>query len=261
MKTFSSMYNSGYSIIFHRSCYFSICAILLSLGCGSDAKPALLISSSTPKCLKADVPQGTRLQVNVEAFGKFFISLDFMKQTTISCQFLTNQRLYSNVVLDLPAESSETETYVTVQQLGISDPKVRTITSPKLTVDFTAYKSGEVQACIYASTASAKNAQTFTLELNAVTLNEMYTSPDYQENLSNHISKLEHSVQILQNELSIILKDADYSKEQFAVYAQEKYDMYLEAGRWPILHIIVLVLAGFMQAQHIVSFFKKKHLI
>jgi len=218
-----------------------LCFSLSVLLC--EAKPLLLITSPTPKCIYVEVPEETQVQVKVD-------SLDLPKSATKKKEGRSSpvQALHSS--------------HVSIEQPGISKSKVRELTEIETTVDFVAYVSGVVQACITANSASPKNVMRFGIAIKEVYTNEIVDSTlEEQYIVEEHLSRLEASVDVLRRELKAVLKEASFSREREAAYFEEIISMNQESGWWPILHLFVLIFAGFMQAQHIVSFFRNKHLI
>lgn len=164
--------------------------------------------------------------------------------------------------LDLADDSLKTRkkpNKLVVQQPEISEPQIQELNANVVFVVFKAYRNGEVEACIHAASASEKNVQRFSIDMQEMIRTS--TGDEEQENMQLHISILETSVDHLRTQMTSILREADFAKEREAVFFEEVISMHEESRWWPIIHIVVLICAGFMQSQHIVTFFKNKHLI
>jgi len=83
----------------------------------------------------------------------------------------------------------------------------------------------------------------------------------HHEVASRHMSHMEHSLHRLLQETDGFVTNADYMKEQEAIFHQRSVDMNQISKYWPILHLMVLLVTGFTQANHIVKFFKSRHII
>jgi len=165
---------------------------------------------------------------------------------------------YHNTSTDLDGSDSNS---ISILQPGISNPKVRDLVERYTTVDFTAYESGQVEACLTSESASKKNMLRFGIDIVEVEVLEDDSLTKEQENLHHELGQLEHMLIKFRMDMHSIQMEADYGKEREEDFFKEMMSMHQESSWWPILHVMVLFGAGFMQAQHIVSFFKKKHLI
>lgn len=83
----------------------------------------------------------------------------------------------------------------------------------------------------------------------------------HHESASRHMSHMEHSLHRLLQETNRFVTSADYMKDQEAIFYQKSVDMNQISKYWPILHLIVLIVTGFTQANHIIKFFKSRHII
>lgn len=76
-----------------------------------------------------------------------------------------------------------------------------------------------------------------------------------------HMSYLEKSIFNMIRETDLLIGSADVSKDEDAEFSKKSMDMYSAAKWWPIMHLLVLFVTGYTQANHIVSFFKSRHII
>lgn len=82
-----------------------------------------------------------------------------------------------------------------------------------------------------------------------------------QKHARVHLNYLDRVVANLVKEANLLLSTADQIKDQESSFHQKSIDMNSASKWWPMLHIMVLLATGFTQANHIVSFFKSRHII
>ena len=82
-----------------------------------------------------------------------------------------------------------------------------------------------------------------------------------QKHAKVHLNYLDRVVANLVKEANLLLSTADQIKDEEAAFHQKSIDMNSASKWWPMLHIMVLLATGFTQANHIVSFFKSRHII
>jgi hypothetical protein len=115
--------------------------------------------------------------------------------------------------------------------------------------------------CIRASTASTSNPMRFHLHIEEVG----DADPDDLEKngfgADHHWSFLETQMNRIEHEMHAIIAEADFFKERDAIYHQQTDDMHKATIFWPILHIGILLITGFTQANHIVRFFQSRRII
>ena len=78
---------------------------------------------------------------------------------------------------------------------------------------------------------------------------------------SKHLSHMEMEVARIEKAMHAALKNADFLKEQDAVFHKQAQDMDSATMFWPIVRVCVLIMTGFTQARHIVEFFKQRRII
>ena len=84
---------------------------------------------------------------------------------------------------------------------------------------------------------------------------------DNQKNAKVHLNYLDRVMANLVKEANLLLSTADQIKDEEAGFHQKSIDMNSASKWWPMLHIMVLLATGFTQANHIVTFFKSRHII
>jgi len=68
-------------------------------------------------------------------------------------------------------------------------------------------------------------------------------------------------MKLITNGMKTILSEADFSKEREAVFHQNTESMHAASIFWPIVQTCVLIMTGFTQARHIVTFFQQRRII
>lgn len=78
---------------------------------------------------------------------------------------------------------------------------------------------------------------------------------------SEHMSYLEKTILRMVQSTDYLIESADIVKDEEDEFSNELEDMYSAAKYWPIMHLLILFATGYTQANHIVSFFKSRHII
>ena len=126
-----------------------------------------------------------------------------------------------------------------------------------------------VDMCIRASKASEPNPMLFHLrleELEEDALDEFQQEKADQlktplMGVEHHWSFMETQLDRIEHEMHTIIKEADFFRERDALYHQQTDDLHKATLFWPILHCCILLVTGFTQANHIISFFKRRRII
>jgi hypothetical protein len=82
-----------------------------------------------------------------------------------------------------------------------------------------------------------------------------------QEVAKKHLSEMERILMNMIRETNLLLKNADSIKDVEVGFHQKSIDMNAASRWWPMIHVIVLLVTGFTQANHIIKFFKTQHII
>jgi len=82
-----------------------------------------------------------------------------------------------------------------------------------------------------------------------------------QEAAKDHLSEMERILSKMIREANLLLKNADSVKNDEAAFFKQSKEMNAASKWWPMLHVVVLLVMGFTQANHVVKFFKGKHII
>lgn len=78
---------------------------------------------------------------------------------------------------------------------------------------------------------------------------------------SEHMNYLEKTILRMVQSTDYLIESADIAKDEEDEFSNELEDMYSAAKYWPIMHLLILFVTGYTQANHIVSFFKSRHII
>jgi len=57
-----------------------------------------------------------------------------------------------------------------------------------------------------------------------------------------------------------LLKNSEFSKEQEVKFHNKSVKLNNAVKYWPIFRILVLVVAGYVQATHVITYMKRKHI-
>ena len=76
-----------------------------------------------------------------------------------------------------------------------------------------------------------------------------------------HFSDMERVLMNMISETNVLLKNADMIKDEEAAFHKKSLEMNSASRWWPMLHVIVLLVTGFTQANNVIRFFKSAHII
>ena len=143
-----------------------------------------------------------------------------------------------------------------------SPPVSHEIRQPMGHVDYHVRNDAEIKLCIRASSAGSKNPMRF-----AIMVHEMEDDDETEgehpptENVDRHLSFMEEQFVRIESQMHAVLREADFAKERDSIYHTKTDAMHKATIFWPIVHVGILLLTGFTQANHIVQFFKKRRII
>ena len=127
---------------------------------------------------------------------------------------------------------------------------------------------GQVEICIASVMASIKNPVRVSIHVKMAASEEEEEEPEEDKSKSGmeHVevqakmSRLERDIQTLNNRVKAALNNADFNKEQEASFHQQSVNMNRAATYWPIIQLIILLVTGFTQANHIISYLRTHHI-
>eukprot|EP00934_Nitzschia_sp_Nitz4_P008634 Nitzschia sp. Nitz4//scaffold76_size158648//25046//29105//NITZ4_002534-RA/size158648-processed-gene-0.231-mRNA-1//1//CDS//3329557809//8624//frame0 len=81
------------------------------------------------------------------------------------------------------------------------------------------------------------------------------------ESVDHHLSFMESQFDRIESQMHAMLKEADFARERDSIYHSKTDAMHKATLFWPVVHVGILLVTGFTQANHIVQFFKKRRII
>lgn len=125
------------------------------------------------------------------------------------------------------------------------------------------HQDAAVDICIRASMAGSANPMRFHLRIEELGDDEASAEELEQNALGaeQHWSFLETQMNRIEHEMHAIIAGVDFFKERDAIYHQQTDEMHKATTFWPILHVSILLITGFTQANHIVRFFQSRRII
>lgn len=133
----------------------------------------------------------------------------------------------------------------------------KVLSEPAGHIDFLADNDGFYSYCLQLPPTSAEPVVRFEMILN------YGFDSEYYEKLAKKYDYDAINLQVhkLNDMLTLTLNEADYQKHKEVEYHDVTEKMNNAALWWPVLQIIILILAGIYQVQHLKSFFKRNKLI
>jgi hypothetical protein len=231
------------------------------------------VLSGKPKCFSVEIPKETNVKINFEA-----PDIDLNRSSKqYSPTYIT--------LLEKPIETLEEQRFehaIDAESLGRRKAKLLDHAKHKpkpVSQEITEYagsfvhrihvEDAIVDICIRASKASPNHPMLFHLgveEMDEDILDE-FQKEKYEQlrppllGVEHHWSFMETQLDRIEHEMHIIIKEADFFRERDALYHQQTDDLHKATLFWPILHCCILLITGFTQANHIISFFKSRRII
>jgi hypothetical protein len=81
------------------------------------------------------------------------------------------------------------------------------------------------------------------------------------DSVKAQMSRLERDLQTLSNRVKAILNNADFNKDQEVAFHEQSVAMSRASTYWPAIQLVVLLVTGFTQANHIVRYMKSRHIV
>lgn len=121
---------------------------------------------------------------------------------------------------------------------------------------------GKGKICVTSEKASSEHPRLFMLRLQTDSDEEsLKEEKETMGNFSSHLTHMEMEIGRIEKAMHAVLKNADFLKEQDALFHKQAQDMDSATMFWPIVQTCVLIMTGFTQARHIVEFFKQRRII
>jgi hypothetical protein len=122
------------------------------------------------------------------------------------------------------------------------------------------HDDSNVDICIRASMAGSTNPMRFHIRVEEVD-DQDEEQAKTTLGVEHHWSFLETQMDRIDHELHTIIAEADFFKERDAIYHQQTDELHKATLFWPILHVGILLVTGFTQANHIIRFFQSRRII
>lgn len=133
---------------------------------------------------------------------------------------------------------------------------------------------GTVEVCIQSVLASIKNPTRVSIQvkmassdkgqynINDDASNGEDGAPDKLEHgeVRAKMGRLERDLQTLNNRVKACLNNADFNKDQEAAFHQQSVNMNRATTYWPIIQLLILLVTGFTQANHIITYLRTHHI-
>lgn len=257
---------------------FPLCVFVFIFVCSTNeiikvsGSPQFLVVSGKPKCISAEVPKETTVRIHYEA-----PDIDVDKESNqYSPTYITLVETPIETVeeqrLEHAANDATAKQRKQIQERAKRKPKP---VSQEITdyygsfIHNTHVEDAVVNVCIRASRASPQHPMLFHLRLEE--LDEDVMDEFQQEKhdqiqppligVEHHWSFMETQLNRIEHEMHTIIREADFFRERDALYHQQTDDLHKATLFWPVLHCCILVLTGFTQANHIISFFKTRRIV
>lgn len=256
----------------------ALAGVSLCLANGNEM-PLFLLNSPRPYCIQVQAPEDTILRVYYEAPG-MLLSFSVLFHFVCFQNVAHTQHFHFHIDIDQKIPGQEKQyapTYMTISynahtvgppNKGTMVQNHRPVSHEMLEhhgkVDFKVHPRnrededvGELQVCIRASKAGTKHPMRFGLFVEEVDEEEAEEKVD----VSSHLTFLEAQLQHYARKMQVMLKTADMVREHDTLYHQKTDAMYQATIFWPVVHVGILLITGFTQAQHVVNFFQKRRII
>jgi len=246
---------------YHPNQWLSMVILLASLVHKTCGFPYMrLKANESKKCVVAAYPPGSKLTIDYDF-------LDFEnKQKDITISIKPVQRdgtVPGSGILGRLATASR-------QKISVASGNIKynKALDPKSLADH------DLEVCVDTSGFSRNSApilfslkfrevidDEFNIEFGKISKDNSAANGEDQKLAKEHMTYMEKQVFNMVSDTDMLIGGADISKEEEAQFSQKSIDMNSAAKWWPIIHLLVLFVTGYTQANHIISFFKSRHII
>ena len=119
---------------------------------------------------------------------------------------------------------------------------------------------GTVDICVQCLSASPTSPARLQLNITQQVTEQNETITHDISIAQAHLPRIQADLHGLDRKVQSIIANSDYAKDQEIQFHTISLRMNSASKYWPIIHVTVLFLAGFTQANHIVRFFKERHI-
>ena len=137
---------------------------------------------------------------------------------------------------------------------------------------FTTDMDGKVDICVQSIIASTKGPSRVSLNVTMEQTDESEVDAANDggssegdamghDEVKSQMGRFERDLATLKSRVKHIINNADFNKEQSVDFHEQSVAMSKAATYWPIIQLIVIVVAGFTQVNHIVTYMKTRHIV
>uniref|UniRef100_A0A6U3Z905 GOLD domain-containing protein n=1 Tax=Ditylum brightwellii TaxID=49249 RepID=A0A6U3Z905_9STRA len=224
-----------------------------------NAAPYMLLMNSVPKCVTVEGPRETTFGVSYK-FPDFGENDERMKPSIIVSQQtppITSQRknYAANTVRPYTAKHDITGTEGAMRYTTRDDCRVR-ICARAVTASPRAPK----RMYLYVDLIDDEKEAQKEAEKKRASQDEITKQKKENSAIQRNLNSVEGQMRSMIQKADSILKTADYAKEQEMAFHDQTVALTRSSIWWPVVQLIVLLVMGFTQANHIVKFFKRHHI-
>eukprot|EP00525_Craspedostauros_australis_P011665 CAMPEP_0198117210 /NCGR_PEP_ID=MMETSP1442-20131203/17168_1 /TAXON_ID= /ORGANISM="Craspedostauros australis, Strain CCMP3328" /LENGTH=246 /DNA_ID=CAMNT_0043775211 /DNA_START=40 /DNA_END=780 /DNA_ORIENTATION=+ len=228
---------------------------------GVTAMPMFLLTSGKPKCITTDAARHTLLRIYYEAPD---LETSTIKGGEKGQTYIT--------VTETPSKAIRNE-LLKARGGGRPRPPLPTSKSIEKSEGSLTHKvqlDSLIHICVRASAAGEKTPIRFALRAvedgdeSADAADESAYGKKKKESKTDtgkHMSHLETEILMVKRNVQMILHEADFLEERDGVLHKDTIKMHSATLYWPIIHVCILLITGFTQANHIVNFFKSRRIV
>ena len=264
--------------------------IYLSITVLMECMPYWLLTSTRPKCFTVEGPRNTVLKISYQAPDMVLLPEDDsemvqqqkeggqqqqQQQGGLDERF--NKRYQEKMIAMQRAGRTMVDMSMVVYQKGetasstrewnlahgvVGSGRVRReLTERQGTVEFvTGARDAPVELCLQSMAANPKNPSRVALSVTQQVKVGKQQKEEKERQTQKHMSVLALEIEKLDKKADMILTNADYAKEQEVDFHEQSLAMNRASQYWPMIHLGVLLITGFTQANHIIRFFKSRHI-
>eukprot|EP00542_Grammatophora_oceanica_P021980 CAMPEP_0194032286 /NCGR_PEP_ID=MMETSP0009_2-20130614/5265_1 /TAXON_ID=210454 /ORGANISM="Grammatophora oceanica, Strain CCMP 410" /LENGTH=243 /DNA_ID=CAMNT_0038672679 /DNA_START=52 /DNA_END=783 /DNA_ORIENTATION=+ len=241
---------------YKRSVFVLLSLIALAAVDNCWALPSILLTTDRPVCYTVTAAAETKLLIDYEAPD---IPTEPGQHGYHKSWIIVSNKL--------PTKASDPASHFANLQMNQKDLRrtTETLKEKEGTVEHIVQLSGDVDVCVHSSLASKKNPMRFGMLVDREVQSHQHMAEMMQKEMESvadhHLTHMEVEMKHLEDTMKNILAEADFSKNKEAEFHHQTLHMDQASTWWPILHLCVLLVTGFTQANHVVRFFQKRHIV
>lgn len=233
------------------------------------ADPMMLLMNSQQKCVSVEAPADALLNIGYEAPDLVMPSDIQENGKAVDPRTLRKFR----TTITVSQEGGRANHHGRHNKVkGANQAKVvQDLNQNKGSIEYVTQVDGKVSICVQSLTASAVSPTPISLRVTESPAGEdsleaglktdgAKLDSQSQRNAKEHFSQMEKTLSSLISKTDMILRQADYAKELEVEFHEQSIAMNKASQWWPIVQLCVLLITGFTQANHMVTFFRKHHI-